>query len=107
MFLSRQDVFSQDGDVRVSVRADLFVMETQNVEELVLHGAQRQTTVSLQGQYLSCALTAQVRVTPCSREDVDKVPVLRASPDEADAGAFMKSQHAVDDEVTLLCVEDA
>lgn len=62
--LTRPDVLEEDGDVWVSVGADLLVVEAQSVENLVLHDARVQTASSLQGDQLSTTLTAQVGPTP-------------------------------------------
>lgn len=55
-----EDVLSQDSYVRVPIRAHLFVMEAESVENLMLHNAKVQTAFGLQGHILSVSLTTYV-----------------------------------------------
>lgn len=52
------DVFSQDSYIRVPVRAHLFVMEAESMENLMLHHVKVQTAIGPQGHVLSASLTA-------------------------------------------------
>lgn len=54
------DVFSQDSYVRVPVRAHLFVMEAESVENLMLHHIKVQAAFGLQGHILFASLTTYV-----------------------------------------------
>lgn len=55
-----EDVLSQDSYVRVPIRAHLFVMEAESVENLMLHNAKVQTAFGLQGHILSVSSTTNV-----------------------------------------------
>lgn len=58
------DVLPQDADVAVPVRATLFMVEAEGVEQLVLDGAMVQASLTVQRQGLGVALATHVRVTP-------------------------------------------
>lgn len=54
------DVLPQDSDVTVPVRATLFVVEAEGVEQLVLDGAVVQAALTVQRQGLGVALATHV-----------------------------------------------
>lgn len=54
------DVFRQDSYVRVPVRAHLFVMEAESVENLMLHHIEVQAASGPQGHMLFAFLTTYV-----------------------------------------------
>lgn len=62
--LTWPNVLGEDVDVGVPVRAGLFVVEAQGVENLVLHRAGVQATSSPQGDRLSSALATDVGPAP-------------------------------------------
>lgn len=59
---TRLDVLPQDPDVLVPVRAALFVVEAEGVEQLVLDGAVVQTALTAQRHSLTTTLTAHVGI---------------------------------------------
>lgn len=61
------DILQQDSDVVVSVRAGLFMVESQSVEQLMLDGAVVQASLAGQRHHLLPTTTADVR--PASGQD--------------------------------------
>lgn len=58
--LTVNDVLPVHPDVAVSVRASLFVVEAEGVQQLVLHSAVVQAALTTQRHRLTAALTADV-----------------------------------------------
>lgn len=99
--LSRDDVLGEDLHILVPVGADLLMVEAQSMKNLVLHRWLEQATVSLEGDSLSSALTAHVRITPFSREEVKEIDLV-CPPDKANAGGLVEGEQGTDDDVALL-----
>lgn len=59
--LTISDVFPDHPDVVVPVRAGLFVVEPEGMQQLVLHCAVVETTLTVQRHDLTTTLTAHVR----------------------------------------------
>lgn len=60
--ITRHNILQQDSDVVVSVRAGLFMVESQSVEQLMLDGAMVKTSLTGQRHHLLTTTAAHVRV---------------------------------------------
>lgn len=67
--LTSLDVLQKDVDVSVSVRAGLFMVEAQGVENFVLHHTDTQAAWTSQRDGLSSPLTTNVGITPDTNQD--------------------------------------
>lgn len=63
------DVMPKDLDVLVPVRAALFVVEAQGVEQLVLDGAVVEAALTVQRQCLGITTAADIGVTPARNKN--------------------------------------
>lgn len=72
-FITRLNVLQQDFDVVVPVRAGLFMVESQSMEQLMLHGAMVKTSTAGQRHHLLPTTTADVGVAAGQDGDMRQV----------------------------------
>lgn len=65
------NVIPKDGDISVSVRAGLFMVEAQGVENFMLHHTDSHAAWTSQRDVLSSPLTTNVGPTPGTNQDIE------------------------------------
>lgn len=95
-YLTITDVFPGHPDVVVPVRAGLFVVEPEGMQQLMLHSAVVETTLTAQRHSLTTTLTAHVRVATASAQTEQflfhKCPLFYHGGTETQNGQVIRSQ---------------